>query len=120
MNIEEFRNFCLQLNGVTEDLPFDENTLVFKVGGKMFCAFGLNSFERINLKCDPERSLELREEFLGIKAGYHMNKKHWNSIYTDSDVPWKLIQELTLHSYDLVFKSLSKKLQNEIEGFWDI
>jgi len=116
MNIEEFRSFCLSLKGVKEDLPFDDNTLVFKVGGKMFCAFGLKSFDRINLKCDPEKSLELREEFNGIKPGYHMNKKHWNSIYTDSDVPWKLIQELTNHSYGLVFKSLSKKVRDEVES----
>ncbi len=115
MNIEEYRAFCLNLHGVSESLPFDENTLVFKVGGKMFCAFGLNSFERINLKCLPERSLELREEYSGIRPGYHMNKKHWNSIYTNSDVPWKLIQELTKHSYELVVSSLTKKMREELE-----
>lgn len=116
MNIEEYRSFCLKMKGVAEDLPFDENTLVFKVGGKMFCAFGLNSFDRINLKCEPEKALELREEYNGIKPGYHMNKKHWNSIYPDSDVPWSLIQELTNHSYELVFNSLTRKAKSEIQG----
>ncbi len=114
MNIEEYRKFCLDFKGVTEDTPFDETTLVFKIGGKMFCAFGLNSFERINLKCDPEKSIDLREEYSGIKPGFHMNKKHWNSIFLETDVPWKLIKELTQHSYELVFNSLTKKKREEV------
>ena len=116
MNIEEYRSFCLQLKGVEEDLPFDNNTLVYKVMGKMFCAFGLSEFTRINLKCEPEKSLELRETYKGIKPGFHMNKKHWNSIYLDEDVPWKVVLDLTKHSYDLVANSLTKKLKEELKS----
>ena len=114
MNPEELRIYCLAKPDVSEAFPFDNNTLVFKVGGKMFALVGLNKYEFINLKCDPERAVLLREEYEGVKPGYHMNKQHWNSVNLDGSVPIPLVKELIDHSYDLVFSSLSKKLQQEI------
>lgn len=116
MNIEEYRDYCLGKKSVTESFPFDETTLVFKVAGKMFSLTSIDSFEFINLKCDPERSTELRERFNGIKPGYHMNKKHWNSISTQQDVPDQLILELIDHSYELVFNSLPKNVRNGLQN----
>lgn len=115
MNIEEFREVCLSKKGVTEEFPFDESTLVFKVMGKMFA---LAPLERIptqcNLKCDPEKSEILREEYDGaIIPGYHMSKKHWNTIFLEQ-IPPKLIKDLVDHSYDLVVSGLTKKLQQEL------
>lgn len=115
MNIEDFRNYCLKYKGVTESFPFDESTLVFKVKNKMFALADVDEFNFINLKCDPERSIELREQYSGIKPGYHMNKKLWNSVYVNEDVDDQLIFELTDHSYNLIVKSLTKKLQIELE-----
>lgn len=114
MNIEEFRDYCLAKKGVTEETPFGPDTLVFKVMNKMFALTGIDNFEFINLKCDPERALDLREEYHGIKPGYHMNKKLWNSVYNESDVTDDLIYELIDHSYDLIVASLTKKLQAEL------
>ena len=118
MNIQQFYDYCLAKKGVTEHFPFDEDTLVFKVGGKMFALSSLNQWEKgepsINLKCDPERALELRAQYDGVNAGYHMSKVHWNTVAVNSDVEPKLLRELIDHSYDLVFKSLTKKLQAEI------
>ncbi len=118
MNIQQLYEFCLSKKGVTEHFPFDEDTLVFKVGGKMFALTSLKQFESgnpsMNLKCDPERALELRAEFEGVRPGYHMSKVHWNSIDFNKDVSDKMICELINHSYDLVFKSLPKKIQSEI------
>lgn len=116
MNIEEFRSLCLNKKGITEEFPFDVNTLVFKVMGKMFA---LVSLERLpaqcNLKCDPERAIELREAYDGaIVPGYHMSKKHWNTLLLDS-LPPQLIKELLDHSYDLVVASLTKRLRQELE-----
>ena len=116
MNIEDFRNYCLNLKGAEEGFPFDGNTLVFKVGNKMFALVDVEKFTFANLKCDPERALELRDEYNGIKPGYHMSKKHWNSVCKDSDVNDKLFIELINHSYDLVFKSLPKKIKEEISN----
>ena len=111
MNIEEFREYCLSKKGVSEDLPFDETTLVFKVGNKMFALTDLEEIPvRFNLKCEPERAIELREDYEGIVPGWHMNKKHWNTVYGEKDVPDSSIMELTDHSYDLVFNGLKKKL----------
>lgn len=112
MNIEQFREYCLAKKGVTEDLPFGPDTLVFKVMGKMFA---LSALERIppqvNLKCEPERSIELREEFDGsIIPGYHMSKTHWNTIFLN-EVPPPLITELVDLSYDLVISKFTKKLK---------
>ena len=118
MNIQQLYEFCLSKKGVTEHFPFDEDTLVFKVGGKMFALTSLKQFEdgnpSMNLKCDPEKAEELRAEYDGIRPGYHMSKVHWNSVDFNKDVSTKMICELINHSYDLVFKSLTKKVQAEI------
>ncbi|MDR6969215.1 putative DNA-binding protein (MmcQ/YjbR family) [Flavobacterium arsenatis] len=118
MNIQQFFEFCLSKKAVTEHFPFDEDTLVFKVGGKMFALSSLSQWEKgmpsINLKCDPERAEELRAEFDDIQPGYHMSKVHWNTVALNGDVSDKMVRELIDHSYDLVFKSLTKKLQAEI------
>jgi predicted DNA-binding protein (MmcQ/YjbR family) len=116
MDIESFRDYCLAKPGVTEGFPFDSETLVFKVMGKMFALTNVDLFQSINLKCDPEYAIELRETFQGVKPGYHMSKKHWNTVSTVSDVPEKLLQEFIDQSYDLVVKSLTKKLRNELQG----
>jgi predicted DNA-binding protein (MmcQ/YjbR family) len=118
MNLETFYEYCLSKNGVTEHFPFDEETLVFKVGGKMFALSSLTQWEKgipsVNLKCNPEYAEELRAQYDDIKPGWHMSKIHWNTIEINRDVPDSLIKELIDHSYDLVFKSLSRKLQTEI------
>lgn len=110
MNIEAFREYCLSKKGVTESFPFDENTLVFKVMGKMFALTGLGSIPlTANLKCDPEAAIQLREQYDGlIYPGYHMSKVHWNTVEIEN-LPTPLIQELTDHSYELVVKGLTKK-----------
>ncbi len=118
MNIQQFYEFCLAKKGVSEHFPFDEDTLVFKVGGKMFCLTSLKEWEKgtpsLNLKCDPERAETLRAEFEAIQPGYHMSKIHWNTVSFNNDVSDKMMCELINHSYDLVLKSLSKKQQLEI------
>jgi predicted DNA-binding protein (MmcQ/YjbR family) len=114
MNITFFRDYCLSKPGASEYTPFDENTLCFKVGDKIFAIIDIQLFESVNLKCDPERAIELREEFTGIVAGYHMNKKHWNTVSFDGSVPDKTILELVDHSYDLIFNGLPKKKQESI------
>jgi predicted DNA-binding protein (MmcQ/YjbR family) len=111
MNIESFREYCLNKPGVTEEFPFDELTLVFKVGGKMFALTDLQEFESINLKADPNRSLELRERYDEILPGYHMNKKHWNTVKTRGKLPETLLKELIDHSYELVYNSLNSKMK---------
>ena len=117
MNIEEFREYCLSKKYTTESFPFDTTTLVFKVAGKMFA---LTSLDRqpttTNLKCDPERSLMLREEYPEIIEGFHMNKKHWNTITIEAGLTNKLLIELIYHSYDLVIRGMTKKKQKEL-GF---
>lgn len=114
MTLEFFRDFCLALPHVTEDTPFDANTLCFRIGGKIFAIIDIESFDYANLKCDPERSIEFREQYPGITPGYHMNKKWWNSVSVRGNVPDPLILELTRHSYDLVYSSLPKKIQTEL------
>lgn len=116
MNAEFFREYCLAKPGVTEGFPFDSKTLVFKVMGKMFALTHIDEFDSVNLKCDPEYAIELRETFVGIEPGYHMSKVHWNTITVASDVPEKLLLELVDHSYDLVVKSLTKRLRDELQG----
>lgn len=114
MDIEKIWKYCSQKNGVSESFPFNETTLVFKVGGKIFALFDVDSFQSINLKCDPEKSIELREKYSGIVPGYHMNKKHWNTVSVNEDISDVLIYELIDHSYHLVYKSLSKKVRDGI------
>ncbi|RYY16729.1 MAG: MmcQ/YjbR family DNA-binding protein [Chitinophagaceae bacterium] len=109
MNIESFRALCLSFPDVTEEFPFGPDTLVYKVREKMFALTDIDLFESINLKCDPELVPELRERYPSVLPGYHMNKKHWNTILMDGSVPDKLITEWTRNSYDLVVKKLPKK-----------
>ncbi|MDB5114957.1 MAG: MmcQ/YjbR family DNA-binding protein [Mucilaginibacter sp.] len=116
MNIEELRDHCLLKPGVTEGFPFGEDTLVFKVGGKMFLLTGLSDGNRFNVKCDPELAVELRERYPEVQPGYHMNKTMWNTVYMDGALARKQLLEMVDHSYDLIFKSLPKKIQAEISG----
>lgn len=116
MNIEELRDYCLQKAGVTESLPFGEDTLVFKVGNKMFLLAGINSGDRFNVKCDPELAIELRERYTEIQPGYHMNKAMWNTVYMTGTLTRKQLCEMIDHSYDLIFNSLPKKIQTEIQA----
>ena len=114
MNIEQFRQLCLDKPGTTEETPFGPDTLVLKVMGKMFALTDLNSFESVNLKCDPERAVALREEHDGITPGYHMSKVHWNTVATDGRVKDSLLRELLDHSYALVVAALPKKVRAEL------
>jgi predicted DNA-binding protein (MmcQ/YjbR family) len=114
MNIEEYRDYCLEKPGVSEETPFGPDTLVFKVGGKIFALTDLNSFASINLKCDPEKAVELRDQFDFIKPGYHMNKKHWNTVLLESSLTNTLLKELIDHSYDLVFAGLPKLIKLQV------
>lgn len=118
MNLETFYEYCLSKKAVTEHFPFDEDTLVFKVGGKMFALSSLKQWEKqepsVNLKCDPESALELRANYDAINEGYHMSKIHWNTVAINQDVPDAMLKALIDHSYDLIFKSLTKKIQAEI------
>lgn len=103
MNIEWIREYCLSKSGAEETLPFGPDTLVYKVGGKAFLLMGLDVEElRFNVKCDPDKALELREEFACVQPGYHMNKKHWNTIVVDGSVSTKQLKEWIDHSYELV------------------
>lgn len=114
MHIESFRAYCLSLDGSHESTPFDLDTLVFKVKNKMFALTSISLFDRVNLKCDPEYAIELREENPSILPGFHMNKKHWNSIVIDGSVSDTLIYALIYHSYALVIKGLPKSQRDEL------
>lgn len=116
MNIEDYRDYCLAKKGVTEESPFGPDTLVYKVMGKMFALSGIDNFEFINLKCEPDKAIDLREQYHSVKPGYHMNKKLWNSVYIDGDVTDELIYGMIDDSYELIVKSLTKKLQAELAG----
>lgn len=110
MNIETLRAYCIAKDGVEESFPFDDTTLVFKVRGKMFCLAALEAIPLwINLKCDPERAIELREQYEAIQPGYHMNKAHWNSVALDGSISPHLLRELIDHSYDLIATKQGKK-----------
>lgn len=116
MNIEEVREYCLSVKGAIECMPFDDTTLVFKVMDKMFACMGLEPMAdgfAVIVKCEPEKAIQLREEYTGIRPGYHFNKKHWNSVYLESDVSETLIKELINHSVDEVILKLPKKKQEE-------
>jgi len=114
MNIEELRDHCLQKAAVTEGFPFDQVTLVFKVGGKIFLITNLDQGDRFNVKCDPELAIELRERHPEVLPGYHMNKTMWNTVFMDGTLSYKQLFEMVDHSYDLILKSLPKKIQAEI------
>lgn len=115
MNVETLREYCLAKPGVTEGLPFGEDTLVFKVGDKIFLLTGLDKPISFNVKCDPDRAIELREKFSEIIPGYHMNKKHWNTVYYNGSLSESFLKEIIDHSYELVFNSLPKVLQTQIK-----
>ena len=115
MNIEEYRDYCHKLPGVTEGFPFGPETMVFKVMNKMFALTNIESYDFVNLKCDPERAVLLREEYDGISPGWHMNKVHWNSVKTSADVDDELFKELIQHSYELIVESLPKKTKEELK-----
>jgi predicted DNA-binding protein (MmcQ/YjbR family) len=114
MNIETLREYCMSKKGATECFPFDETSLVFKVMNKMFALTDLEDELWINLKCDPEIAVSLREQYPFVEPGYHMNKKHWNTIRINNGVPDKLIHEWIDHSYNLVVKSLTQKKRAEL------
>lgn len=117
MHLDALRDHCLARPGATEGFPFGEDTLVFKVAGKMFA---LASLERIpptvGLKCDPERAVELRETYVDVSPGYHMNKRHWNTVGLRGDVPADVVRQLVDHSYALVVAGLPARVRAELEG----
>ncbi len=120
MDIEQIRNYCLGKKGTTEEFPFDEDTLVFKVLGKMFALASLKWWERgeaaINLKADPDYSQELRAEYNSIRPGYHMSKKHWNTLYLhEGELEPQLVKKLIDHSYAMVIKGMTKKMKAQLE-----
>lgn len=114
MNIEELREFCLSLKASEESFPFDDNILVFSVKGKMFCLVNITKYEFINIKCDPEEAVELREQYAEVTPGWHMNKKHWNSVQINRKISDKLLRKWIFNSYELVVKRLPKKVQEEL------
>lgn len=120
MHIEQLREYCIAKKGVTEHFPFDDVTLVFKVMDKIFLLTGLTSWEnneeRMNVKCDPDWAEELRGEYESVNPGYHMNKKHWNTVHLNADVSDTFAFELIDHSYDLIVRSLTKKLKEEFNN----
>lgn len=109
MNIEQLHEYALSLPDVTESFPFDETTLVMKAAGKMFLLVSLDADPlQFNVKCDPERAIELREEYACVLPGYHMNKKHWNTIVVDGTLTNKQLKEMVLDSYNLIVKKKKK------------
>lgn len=115
MNIETFRNYCLSKKGVDESFPFGEDTLVFKVKGRMFALTGLRSGRfTVNLKCDPEKAIDFRELYPEIQPGFHMNKKHWNTVSFEESLGEDFLVELINHSYDLVVAKLPLKVRKEL------
>jgi predicted DNA-binding protein (MmcQ/YjbR family) len=116
MNVEEVRDYCMQKPATTEGLPFGVDTLVFKVASKIFLLIGLEQGNRFNVKCDPELAIELREQHNEVQPGYHMNKIHWNTVFIDGSLTYKQIYGMIDHSYELIVKSLPKKVQAELAG----
>ncbi|MFB6343603.1 MmcQ/YjbR family DNA-binding protein [Saccharicrinis sp. FJH62] len=116
MNTEEIRSFCLSIHpSVTEDFPFDESTLTFRIGNKIFALLSLDAVPpTINLKCDPEKAIRLREENNLIIPGYHMNKTHWNSITDTTETDASLLKEMISDSYTLIKNSLPKKIKDSL------
>lgn len=114
LNIESYRDFCLALPFTSEEFPFDQSTLVFKVAGKMFALTDVDDFQSVNLKCNPEIALDLREKYVDVLPGYHMNKRHWNTVRVNGEVSDELLFSWIKDSYDLVVQSLTKKLRTEL------
>ena len=120
MNIEDFREFCLSFNGVTEGFPFDdETTLAFKVMDKIFAITDVEEFDGINLKCDPVKAAMLRDLYEDVQPGYHMNKKHWNTVNPKGKLDDEIIKEWIKDSYNLVVEGLSRKKQKKLEKMGD-
>jgi predicted DNA-binding protein (MmcQ/YjbR family) len=113
MSPETLRNYCLSLKAVTESFPFDEDTLVFKVMGKIFALTSLDA-RTLNLKCDPEKAIALREQYPDVTPGYHMNKKNWNTVQLHGTIPEKLIREWVMDSYRLVVEGLPKNQKKRL------
>ncbi|MDR1679851.1 MAG: MmcQ/YjbR family DNA-binding protein [Prevotellaceae bacterium] len=116
MNHESLRNYCLSKPHATEHFPFDDVSLVFKVGGKMFALLPLDVAPMISLKCDPELAIELRETYPAVQPAFHFNKKHWNQIVMDGSITERQVHEWIDLSYNLVYKSLSRKVKEELEA----
>ena len=116
MNVESAREYCLKLKGCTESFPFDETALVMKVGGKMFALINLGDGPSVNLKCNPEKAITLRETYSAVLPGYHMNKKHWNTILLDGSIKDELLMNWIKDSYHLVINKLPLRLKNQL-GF---
>lgn len=115
MDIETLREYCLSKKAVTEDFPFGETTLVFRVKEKIFLLVALDADPlQFNAKCDPDKAAELREMYDAVKPGYHMNKKHWNTIIIDGSISSKLIKEMIDDSYNLIVQSLPKKIKDSL------
>lgn len=116
MNIEELHRFCVSLKGAEETFPFDNTTLVMKVGGKIFALIPLDTAETsISLKCEPEKALILRDEYPTVQPGYHLSKKHWNTIYMDVSIDEELLKTWIIDSYKLVVTGLPKKQREELQ-----
>jgi len=121
MNKEELREYCISFKAVTEHFPFDDVSLVFKVGNKMFALLPLDTIETtISLKCDPEKAVGLREQYEAVIPAYHFNKKHWNTVKSDSSLSTDFIKELINHSYELVFAGLPRKTKEELQQCTEI
>ena len=114
MDLEYLRNYCLKKKGVTEGFPFDKDTLVYKVMSKIFMLTGFEVPLQMNLKCEPELAIELRERYEAVQPGYHMNKKHWNTIVIDGTIPQKEVLRMINHSYDMVVKGLKVKEREKL------
>ena len=115
MNIESLRSYCLAKKSVTEDFPFGDDVMVFRVAGKIFLLVPLiTSPLQFNAKANPDKAIELREQYDAVQPGYHMNKKHWNTVVVDGSIPQKLIKEMIDDSYNLILQSLPKKIRDEL------
>ena len=114
MDLEQCRDFCLSLKETKEGFPFDDRTIVFTVKGKMFCLTDIETFEYINIKCDPEEAIELRERYDSVTPGFHMNKNHWNSVKIRGNIPDKTLKEWITNSYNLIVLSLPKKVRGDL------
>ena len=120
MDLEQFREYCLRKSGATEGTPFGEDVLVFKVGGKMFALAALDEIPATaNLKCDPDLALELRDRYEQVRPGYHMNKKHWNTVELGEEIPDLDLRKMVDHSYELVVKNLPKSRAPKISAATD-
>lgn len=116
MNTEELRDYCLQKPHTEEGMPFGEDVLVFKVGGKIYLLMSLSQGTRFNVKCDPERAIELREQYTEVQPGYHMNKANWNTVFMDGNLTRKQLCEMIDHSYELILNSLPRKVKSALMG----